>query len=798
MSNLTAEQRSLYDLIVQSIQRDVNRLEDAGTDRVSKRRALESIEKVIFGSEKAEDIYIVLFDTLGATLLKMSVDSVEKCRELSVKIIAKFMKSEKVSPISHVLKVLNVAKDRLTGANIENVEEIRLEWIEACGEIIKQGRIEGDQLNTLVEILQASLQDSFPELKKRSVQLVIELGREIGKNLRLHAQPLIKALIPSLAHRHSSVRILTLQALQVLIELDIAGLDLVLDHLHKLIFDKSASVREVLYTVVKEWIYQRSGDKSSFKILPILLAGISDEVMNLQSLCRQYLCDLGQAYSGGDVNPDLSAQALVRDSVQYTLPLILEDSQHWSATNRALALKVLDTFIEYARDAIESYTALVLQNLYVQVQHKDSTVVGQGIKCAETLGRFVNPAIYAHLTMQQVKLANEEVRASFLMILAAFIRGSSFSQLNEISPWLVESLCDKKLIREDECLQRVVDIAYSLVTKMSEENISLSKSQEGYKLFYLFLTLQNDQQSAEKVTSGISFLATAHGLTDPSDLYSMYFDDLLVSLRGNEHKWAVNSMELRIFRHVLIGANNSIENHLESIFTSLKNLTDVKKEVELRISVFQTMTNIFGSFNKWDRYTIPIIFDIILPNLEYRPPQKTPGVRAAAMESLYALVESNSSSANYTPEQSNQLVMVLCQALEDEIPETRFKSLKLLQVFTKESSTKAPINNLIFIMYPEILKRLDDAQDEVRNEAVFAVAQLMELISPEFEEKHVETILKVLMLQLNDDNFAYQNKIIAVLTEASKKFPSQTQLVAKAVRPILQNTNALDQIQAGL
>ncbi|ORX96009.1 ARM repeat-containing protein [Basidiobolus meristosporus CBS 931.73] len=751
MSNLTTEQLSLYDLTLQSIQRDVNRLNDTGTDRVSKRRALESIDKVIFGSKKDDAVYVALFEALGETLLSMSVDSVEKCRELSVKIIANFIKFEKESPVQHKLRVLKVAKERLTEENIESVEEIRLEWIEVCGEVIKQGGYEHDVVNILVEIFQASLQDVFPELKKRSIQLVTELGRIAGKDLRLQAQPLVKALIPSLTHRHSSIRISSLRALEVLVELDMASLDLILEHLHKLVFDKSASVRQELYTVVKHWIHQSIQDTSSFKILPIVFAGMSDEVGDLQTLCRQYLTDLEKWY--GD--SDKSTGSLAQNSIEYALPMILEDTQHWCTTDRVLALKVLDTLIEHAGKAIEVHTAKILQSLYMQAQHKDSSVVSQGIKCAVTLGKYVHPSIYAHLTVQQINMASQETRPNLLMVLESCIRGSSCSELLGIVPWLVETLCHRKFIQE-ECVQSSVDIAYNLVTKMSEGGITLTKCPEGYQLLHFLLILEDDRKGADKIPAAISALSAMHGFANPSELVAEYFDDLLEKLKRSESKWNTDSEQFRMFCRLLVESGEFIEPHLDQVLSSLKTLTDIKRDSELRVRIFQTLNSVFQHTSIKDQHAVSLVFEIILPNLEYHPPQKTPTVRAAAMESLYVLLRSNRSSTSLDPKQSNQLVMILCQSLEDEIPGTRLRSLKLLEETTKCFCPQMADDRLIIAMYPEILKRLDDAQDEVRNEAVISVSRLLDAVSPNFEGSHVENILRTLMLQLNDDNAQYQ------------------------------------------
>lgn len=78
---------------------------------------------------------------------------------------------------------------------------------------------------------------------------------------------------------------------------DISGLEEVLDPLRQLTLDKSQSVRESLYVTAGEWMLKLPDRWSiAYKILPLLLAGMTDELPKLINLSRKYMEEIGKLY----------------------------------------------------------------------------------------------------------------------------------------------------------------------------------------------------------------------------------------------------------------------------------------------------------------------------------------------------------------------------------------------------------------------------------------------------------------------------------------------------------------------
>jgi dynein assembly factor 5, axonemal len=78
---------------------------------------------------------------------------------------------------------------------------------------------------------------------------------------------------------------------------DAAGLDDCLAPLMEVAFDKSPAVREQLYVLARDWLTKLT-DRYMFgyKVLPFLLAGMTDELPKLVQLSESFMDEAGELY----------------------------------------------------------------------------------------------------------------------------------------------------------------------------------------------------------------------------------------------------------------------------------------------------------------------------------------------------------------------------------------------------------------------------------------------------------------------------------------------------------------------
>ena len=266
-----------YLSLVSSMQRDINRLTDE--DRNTRKRGLQKLLDEVpwtgkggSGTKKAVKQFCI--STLLPAVLGVSIesgksaddkeesgsvqaaftyrsgsagtyiDSVEKCRELSLQVIKKCLQNVTTLSSNALIATIQMLCKRITsgasgeGAFPEVAEELRLQVLDnmilALDAALKQHhkvqakRAEEDcdfievafeqskykgALVTLVESLPRALDDAFPQSKRTAAELVIRLGELAPYLTRLHFRSVARSLVTNCGHQHSKTRCVSLRAL---------------------------------------------------------------------------------------------------------------------------------------------------------------------------------------------------------------------------------------------------------------------------------------------------------------------------------------------------------------------------------------------------------------------------------------------------------------------------------------------------------------------------------------------------------------------------------------------------------
>ena len=202
------------DAILHSIARHVNCLNEE--NRNTKKRAIEGIKKEVLGKTPKVD-EATLQDVLSVLikpLLKLVSDPVEKCRELSITVIADCI--DRVSkPEEFLSYIIPVLVQRLGQQEItEPSEELRLMLVELLTKLVElSGKCLAAYLDDLVKILQRTLMDPYPEVKKASCKCTQMVAKKTKGPFHMSSESLIQPLLHGIAHQHSRVRMDVIYAL---------------------------------------------------------------------------------------------------------------------------------------------------------------------------------------------------------------------------------------------------------------------------------------------------------------------------------------------------------------------------------------------------------------------------------------------------------------------------------------------------------------------------------------------------------------------------------------------------------
>ena len=112
----------------------------------------------------------------------------------------------------HCVQVQRLGQLEIT----EPSEEIRLQLVGLAVLLVELTRKNiAPYLDDLIRILQRTIVDSYPEVKKTSCHCASILARSIPEYFHMQSESLIKPLLLTVSHQHSKVRVITIQTIGV-------------------------------------------------------------------------------------------------------------------------------------------------------------------------------------------------------------------------------------------------------------------------------------------------------------------------------------------------------------------------------------------------------------------------------------------------------------------------------------------------------------------------------------------------------------------------------------------------------
>ena len=200
--------------VLQGLARHINCLGE--DNKMARRRALESIKKDTVERKPALSSSELksLFSDLLKPLLKEFSDPMERCREISVDTVKKFL-SLIPSPEDSLPYIMPVLVQRLGQPEvIEPSEELRLQVVELLKQIIESsGKKNSVYLDDIIRILQRTIIDPYPEVKKLSCHCASTLAKAVPEYFHAQSESLIKPLLLSISHQHAKVRTVVVQTI---------------------------------------------------------------------------------------------------------------------------------------------------------------------------------------------------------------------------------------------------------------------------------------------------------------------------------------------------------------------------------------------------------------------------------------------------------------------------------------------------------------------------------------------------------------------------------------------------------
>uniref|UniRef100_A0A8K9UZS8 Dynein axonemal assembly factor 5 n=1 Tax=Oncorhynchus mykiss TaxID=8022 RepID=A0A8K9UZS8_ONCMY len=743
--------------VLRAIARHLNCLnEDSKTTR---KRALEAIKRETIDKGLSSGVLQEVFTCLLKSLLKCLSDPMERCRETAIHMLGDFIRCVP-QPEDSLPYLMPALTQRLGGKEIlEPAEELRLSMVEVLTLTVEVcGRHLAPYLDDMMKILQRTIVDPFPDVKRESCKCTVHFAKSVPEHFHMQAESLVKPLMQTVSHQHSRVRVSTIEATGAVIQYGTGkNVDDVLSHLAQRLFDDSPQVRKAVTVVVGDWLLHLRDRYSYFhKLIPLLLSSLSDDIPEISQraaeLWRQtgalweqeneddlkdkmdFLLTPPDLYPAGVARPGLGCRELVVRNLSNLLPALARDVVDWVAGTRVKTAQLLYALLLHAEDHCTQHLQLLLSTLYRACNDPESDVVTNCLRSAKLLGTFVSPEVFLKLLLVHLETPSSSSPHTPLMVLAAVLGGCSRELLKPHLQKIADTLVQPDVCQEYQqavYLDQLLSCVDVLLSVCEKDCCSVS-----LQLLQVLVTVQSlstEPQLTDKVRCAHIHTHTVHGHTHVSDLYRQHMDQLLQWLSASQKTWTSYSPQRLQLQVIATQSGPVIGEFLPLLMPLLQNCLDPERDPEMRLHIFTMLSK--------------LLLDLLAVEERLSP------------QVLSAL------------EEDSQLSRLLA-----------CRSLSTLLKLIGPSLRPDALNNI----YPEVLKRLDDSSEEVRGVALRALGLWLASLGKDYNSQlysqHLEVLFQQLLLHLDDPDSRVQDTVLEVLKTGSGVHPALLKQEVEGVR----------------
>jgi len=261
-------------------------------------------------------------------------------------------------------------------------------------------------------------------------------------------------------------------------------------------------------------------------------------------------------------------------------------------------------------------------------------------------------------------------------------------------------------------------------------------------------------------------------------------------------RWQAHTAEWHLLQALLRQCDGATAaSQLLHVVPALARVLDPKQEPVLRGTALALVDSLLSSASfcaaddlaDWAEL---ILQAMLVPNLVWRSGKAAEHVRLAAMTSIAKLLPLGALTAAQLSAQVEEALPVLTSSLDDDNVETRRLGCVAMGALLDKLGVRGLDNERMRKLYPELLKRLDDASDAVRLQvcptllAYFAATQYSAVWDDQhnLDKSNYQYLLRGLLVHLDDPSPEIQQALYTVLEAALLLDPPIFAVEVSAVR----------------
>jgi len=527
----------------------------------------------------------------------------------------------------------------------------------------------------------------------------------------------------------------------------------------------------------------------------------------------------------------VGAAALVAAQMHRMLPPLLSALSDWTVKGRLRATNVLLGLLWLVGPAATTHAEALLAALLKTVEDEDEDVRRQ-VRCGVALaGAGLDAAVYLPLVLKQLAVAEAEGgdaavtrRGLGLSLLDALLCGASADALQPHLPSLLAAVAHPAFCVPPSQAEEESSHAYAatqlrlcglLETLVRRAGPLCARPPQVHSAYCALMRLAAVPSSAargfaaqQRAMSTLAELAAAAGVA-PGALHAQHMPELVGSLVAGRRfeAWDVHASEWHLLQALLRQSGGAAAGAcLLEFVLPLTFLLDPKQDPTLRLTALGAVDHLLTDeafcaappLTEWAEH---VLAAMLLPNLVWRAGRVAEQVRLAAMLCVSRLLPQCLVSPAQLHASVEGALPVLLSCLDDDNVETRGLSCEVLSHVVRQLGSARLTETNTRALYPELLKRLDDASDSVRLKVCGPLVAFLHALKysttyaesgANFDRTNFQYLLRGLLVHLDDASVEVQQAVLHVLEEAVAVDAAVLSDEVRAVRERHRSTKLCD------
>jgi len=494
--------------------------------------------------------------------------------------------------------------------------------------------------------------------------------------------------------------------------------------------------------------------------------------------------------------PAYSTAVYVGRHYSKLIPQALNSILEWTQMSQTFASRFLRILLGLAPQGIPPFLEQILVHLY-------RATVPEAMDVATMIGLFVQPdltveLVAQHLGLRQNKGANgaygvSEVvgrittrQVQSVQMAKNFVASSPETKKQVLK--IFQKSLDSRVVQDEALAEKIFQILdpHATQDELHEQTLecleSLLKHTPTWvhslwgKVFDIGLLVMMTPSFQTRIDTLLEKVASM--IKQPiSELYAIHLESHMDDLLGEsatKKRWSDSSPKAHILDALMRRSSTTKAANFDRYFARLVPVLACQAAQEAsphrRCDLLGLVHYLLSEpelREQLKKYSLALVMDVLLPNAIWKPGQSNNKIRKGALLCIHSTYEAEILQAeDIVKTIQPEILPILKSALDDSwAPDNRLVACMIISRILDNllKANYAVPGDMLRDIYPELLKRMDDSNDEIRKKVCETFTTFFKCLPPRWSDSLYEYIIHALFIHLDDPNSQLQNAVYQAL-----------------------------------